>query len=263
MTDLVNTAFRDSESVHWYTQDGEPMHTIVGANGRERATNLRDAKKLRLLPSVTSILSCLANLALAAWKQRQVLMSALTLPRNPLETAEQFAVRVIDDSKRQAKEAAEWGNEFHGIAQIINNGGIIKSMPIRWLSWEAAYREWYDSNIAGTIAAEKVLVDVEAGFAGTCDLIAEHRELGLVLVDYKRQDVKKGKASFYSKWLYQLAAYRHAYKSGGRCISLVVDCNEPKLYAKVWDDKDVERGWEVFRALIKVWQAEKGYQPCG
>ena len=35
-----------SESGHWYDQDGEPMYTIIGANGRERNTTLRDAKTL-------------------------------------------------------------------------------------------------------------------------------------------------------------------------------------------------------------------------
>ena len=45
-----------SESGHWYTQEGEPMYTIIGANGKERNTTLRDAKNLGLVPSVTTIL---------------------------------------------------------------------------------------------------------------------------------------------------------------------------------------------------------------
>ena len=35
-----------SESGHWYTQEGEPMYTIIGANGKERNTTVRDAKKI-------------------------------------------------------------------------------------------------------------------------------------------------------------------------------------------------------------------------
>ena len=35
-----------SESGHWYTQEGDPMYTIIGVNGKERNTNLRDAKLL-------------------------------------------------------------------------------------------------------------------------------------------------------------------------------------------------------------------------
>ena len=53
-----------SESGHWYTQEGEPMYTIVGANGKERNTTLRDAKKEGLVPSVTTIMSMMAKPAL-------------------------------------------------------------------------------------------------------------------------------------------------------------------------------------------------------
>ena len=39
-----------SESGHWYTQEGDPMYTVIGANGKERNTTLRDAKKDNLVP---------------------------------------------------------------------------------------------------------------------------------------------------------------------------------------------------------------------
>ena len=50
-----------SESGHWYTQEGEPMYTIVGANGKERNTTLRDAKKEGFVPSVTTIIGIAAK----------------------------------------------------------------------------------------------------------------------------------------------------------------------------------------------------------
>jgi hypothetical protein len=39
---------RASESNHWYTRDGIPQYTIVGKNGKERNTTLRDAREHRL-----------------------------------------------------------------------------------------------------------------------------------------------------------------------------------------------------------------------
>jgi len=257
--DLSNTAFRESGDAHWYTRDGEPMHSVLAAKtGFPRPTTLRDARKLDLLPSVTSVLSYLANPALDSWKLRQVLMSALTLPRNPLETEEQYASRIVDDSRRQAKEAAAWGTKFHQIAQDINTkrASIVEE---GMLPWADSYQEWVDINIVSVKAAEAVLVDTEVGFAGTCDFQGEHRDLGPIVMDYKRQDVKGGKPSFYSKWLYQLAAYRHASKVEATCVSMVVDCNSPVLHTKVWTEEEVERGWEVFRAMCKVWQAEKNF----
>ena len=37
-----------SESGHWYTEEGEPKYTIIGANGKERNTTLADARKRKL-----------------------------------------------------------------------------------------------------------------------------------------------------------------------------------------------------------------------
>ena len=76
---------RASESNHWYTRDGVPRYTVVGANGKERNTTLRDARKEGLIPSVTTVLNVAAKPALNQWLQRQVLLAALTLPRRPDE----------------------------------------------------------------------------------------------------------------------------------------------------------------------------------
>ena len=70
---------KSAESGHWYTQEGEPMYTIVGANGKERNTTLRDAKKDNLVPSVTTVLSLVAKPGLENWKINQALNSALTV----------------------------------------------------------------------------------------------------------------------------------------------------------------------------------------
>jgi hypothetical protein len=70
---------------HWYTLDGEPCYTIVGKNGAERNTTLRDARTMALVPSVTTIIRQAAAPALEKWKRDQLLMAALTLPRMPNE----------------------------------------------------------------------------------------------------------------------------------------------------------------------------------
>ena len=50
-----------SESGHWYDDQGNPAYEIIGANGKQRNTTLRDAKKLGLLPSVTTVLGVAAK----------------------------------------------------------------------------------------------------------------------------------------------------------------------------------------------------------
>ena len=46
---------KSSESGHWYTQEGEPMYNMIGANGTERNTTVRVAKKDNVVPSVTTL----------------------------------------------------------------------------------------------------------------------------------------------------------------------------------------------------------------
>jgi hypothetical protein len=41
---------------HWYTREGEPCHKQMKKDGEERDTHVGDAKKQKLLPSVTEII---------------------------------------------------------------------------------------------------------------------------------------------------------------------------------------------------------------
>ena len=73
----TQTETRASESQHWYDRQGNPMYTVIGKNGKERNTTLRDARTMNLVPSVTTILNVAAKPALNVWLQRQVLMACL------------------------------------------------------------------------------------------------------------------------------------------------------------------------------------------
>ena len=106
-----------SESGHWYTQEGEPMYTIIGANGRERNTTLRDAKTLGLVPSVTTIIGMIAKPSLENWKINQALNSALSLERYENESLDEFSARCKHDSKKISIEAAEQGTKIHGMIE--------------------------------------------------------------------------------------------------------------------------------------------------
>src|SRR5438132_5206118 len=80
-TMTTETKTLPSESEHWYFQDGQPCYTIIGKNGKERATRLNDARKLDLVPSVTKILNEAAKPGLESWKAKQILEAALPLPK--------------------------------------------------------------------------------------------------------------------------------------------------------------------------------------
>ena len=126
------TAPRASESNHWYTRDGVPMYTVEAAKGGQRATTLRDARKLNLVPSVTTILNVAAKPALTNWLQQQVLLAALTLPRRPDEPEKEYIDRIISDSKEQGRSAADAGTDIHPSIQHsgIEQGGIPPLTPL-------------------------------------------------------------------------------------------------------------------------------------
>ena len=102
-----------SESGHWYTQEGEPMYTIIGVNGKERNTTLRDAKQLGLVPSVTTIIGMIAKPSLENWKIEQALKSAITLERLEEESFNAFLYRCKNDAKSIGLNAAKEGTKIH------------------------------------------------------------------------------------------------------------------------------------------------------
>jgi len=60
---------RSAESVHWYrADDGKPQYTVPAKDGSLRPTTLRDARKMNLLPSVTTVMKIAAKPAINVWK---------------------------------------------------------------------------------------------------------------------------------------------------------------------------------------------------
>ena len=88
--ELSTTRLVQAESGgHWYSENGESAHVVIGKNGKERNTTVADARKMGLLPSVTSVQSILEKPQLTAWKISTAVESALTLPKEENETLEE------------------------------------------------------------------------------------------------------------------------------------------------------------------------------
>ena len=101
---------------HWYTRDGEPMHTVPYADKKRKdrkPTTLADARKLGLLPSVTTVLKVVAKPGLESWKLEQAIMASLTLPRKKDEPTEDFAKRVVEDMESEASSATMRARAVH------------------------------------------------------------------------------------------------------------------------------------------------------
>ena len=245
-----------SESGHWYTLEGKPFYTLVGKNGKERNTTLRDARKLNLVPSVTTILDQAAKPGLVNWQINQGINAALTLPREEDETDEQFLYRVRQDSKEQAEKAAEQGTIIHA---DINMGFAGKK--------ESKTFSCVDKIVNGLFPnqewlSEKSYTSKEKGYGGAIDL---HSKTGIV-IDFKTKDNLKGveaKSLVFDNYGMQLSAYAQLLnvKDATR-VSIFIDRKNPEVIVSyVWDLESNQRHLQMFNALLTYWKCLKKHDP--
>ena len=248
-----------SETGHWYTRTGEPAYQQVTKGGALRGTDLRDARKYGLVPSVTTVLSVLAKPALEAWKVRQGILAALTLPRNPDEPDEAYLARVLADSKQQAFDAAEEGTRIHDACECA-----IKGLP---------YPTKYRLHVEGALAklaemfpgvtdwvAEASFAH-ESGYGGKVDL---HSPSTGIVADYKTTDERAGSTKrFHYDQHYQLAAYQNGLGlPRSECANIFVSRTDPGVaFGHKWKASEIEAGWSVFSATLEVWKRLKAFDP--
>ena len=251
---------RASESNHWYTRDGAPMYTVEAAKGGQRATTLRDARKLNLVPSVTTVLNVAAKPALNQWLQRQVLLAALTLPRRDSEPEDEWIARIMDDSKEQGRAAADAGTEIHAAIQSFYEGTVYKGHEEYVKGCVDAIRSYFND---WAWISERSFAH-EIGFGGKCDLHVPASEgFGGFVVDIKTKEfTDPDKVDAYDDHLMQLAAYRVGLgMPDARCANIFVSRNTPGLVKIIeWDQADLKRGWEMFHALLTFWQTKNQHK---
>lgn len=247
-----------AESLHWYARDGSPAYEVEGKTGR-RPTTLRDARKLGLAPSVTTIIRCAAAPALELWKAKQVMLAALTLPRLPGESDESFCERVMRDSKEEARRAAERGTAIHAAIQ-----GHFEGEPPHPDFWPhvSAVRELLAQNCGEQAWVSESAFFHPRGFGGKRDLHSRSW-----MLDFKSKEFRKEDAPTLKTWdehAMQLAAYRMGggVEINARCGIVYVSSIEPGTVRLIEiDEEELRRGWFMFCALHDYWKAKTGYYP--
>ena len=243
------------ESTHWYDQDGNPRYTIVGKNGRERSTTLRDAREHGYVPSVTSVMGVAAKPGLENWKIDQALLSALTLPRQEDESLDDFMKRAKADAKEQAIAAAKRGTEIHAYVESGFSQGIISK------AYNAVHGVLVDITglEEGWVAEDSFCHP--AGYGGKVDL---YHEDGWV-VDFKTKDNLEDKDPaklVYDEHGMQLSAYAQGLKMDTpKRLSIFIDREDSELVlAHYWDDESHVRHAAMFNCLLMFWQLTKNYK---
>jgi hypothetical protein len=237
-----------SESGHWYLPNGSPAYTIIGkSTGRERPTTLADARKLGLLPSVTTIINTIQKAGLDTWKQQQVLLAALTLPRLPDEPESDWLTRVMQDSKATGREAAERGTQIHGVIEAFYEGVYIPELPTYVRAVESVINEHFGSQLW---VSEKSFA--RGGYGGKCDLIAKN-----CVIDFKTTEKDLDKLDYYFDHQMQLAAYRQGFEMPtARCAIVYVNALQNKAKLVEIPEDDLRIGWECFTHLLAFYRAK-------
>ncbi len=244
------------ENGHWYTKDGTPAYTTIGKTG-ERATTLRDARKLGLLPSVTTINGMLSKAGLDTWKQQQVLLAALTLPRLPDEPESEWLSRVMQDSKATGREAAERGTAIHAVIEAYFDQVYMPEKP--------PYLDGIDKALEKAFGSQLWLSEKSfghpLGFGGKCDLMAKPingKGDGFV-VDFKTKDTNLDKVDVYFEHEMQLAAYREGLGvPAARCAIVFVNGTTNQVKLIEIEEQKLQNGWECFQHLLRVYQIKNG-----
>ena len=215
---------RSAESVHWYRQDGAPQYTVKAKDGSDRPTTLRDARKMDLVPSVTTVMKIAAKPGLEQWKLEQMLLSALTLPKFAHEDEKAYIARIVADSKETGKQAAEKGTRIHESIESWFDGK--KDVPHKdiALAFEEHIFNHFKTHPDQPWLTERAFAS-PLGFGGKVDLFCEadqHAPVGIVL-DAKSKDFgPDDKVDAYDEHLMQLAAYRNGLNlPHARCANAV------------------------------------------
>ncbi len=245
-----------AESGHWYDVDGQPAYTVTGANGKERNTTLRDARKHNLVPSVTTILGVAAKPALENWKIDQAIKAAMGYHQGPDESDNAYLYRIKDQAKQSSKEAADRGTEIHAMIERGYLGLDYTSQAFKSVNYILEglhpHQDW---------SAEASFCS-DLGYGGKIDLYCPNE----IVVDFKTKDDLEGKDPeklVYDEHGMQLSAYAMGlgFDSPTR-ISVFIDRQDPSIALHyTWDKESHAKHCMMFKNLLSYWQLTKNYEP--
>ena len=249
-----------SESGHWYDMDGNPCYTVIAKNGAPRNTTLRDARKLSLVPSVTTVMQVKSKPGLSSWIEQQILMSAYTAPYSRKElSGEEWIKRVKEDAKKQVSDAAEFGTRVHGAIELVLQGSTC-DMDVAKFAEPAITLLSMEGLLYGA-SVEKSFCHTGMQYGGKVDFHnRKHNDFGIV-VDFKTKaftqaDVDAKKQLAWDEHVAQLAAYREGLQiPNASCANIFISTVEPGLAViKYWTEEECRYGWEVFEKSLALWK---------
>lgn len=245
-------ATHGADSGHWYdAKTGAPAYTIVSKSGTERPTTLRDARKLGLVPGVTTLIKLAANPSLLNYIKKQVLLAALTLPKIDGEAEDDWVDRVMADADEHRIKAAERGTLIHA---WIQQGFEGKPLPEDGeIYFHAAQAALAVGGIAGPWKCETTFA--RDGYGGKLDLWRP----SWYLLDVKTTDKPLSGLSLFDDHYMQTAAYRRGVDDPlVHCGILFISTKDVAARLMMITEEQLQRGWAMFEKLLGYYYAKTG-----
>ena len=239
------------ESGHFYTKKGVEAYEVPNkSGGGMRKTTIADARKLKLLPSVTTIMSLLNAPGLNVWREKFCIKTTLLAPDMPQEPLDDQVLALHLASKQIMRSSADEGTRIHGVIE-------------RWF----LEGETDDVKLIGSVEeqllilgkqnwkAEKVCVG--KGYAGKVDLHSDEW-----VFDIKTKDGDLEGERIWDNHERQISAYAHALKVKRGAVLFVSrdtvdEIGRPISRLVILDDSQMRRGWREFQAILACYKTIK------
>lgn len=255
---------------HWYNKEGKACHfqpTKKGAANPERPTNIKDARKLKLFPSITTILKTLNIPSLERWKQTKIVEACFNRPPIGGEDYSEYESYILRNAFDGVSDAASLGTRIHA-----NINSIVKGQ-------EMQHKDETDYAILAMDAVTKLGLHVEEseitvvnekhGYAGTTDLaFTKGKYCGIV--DFKSTRTKEGEPIHRKlDHIAQIAAYHVGFWTKGESIvnhtigyNIYISTTEKGRIDVVEYDADCLRSnFEFFLNTCAIWRHKNEYDP--
>lgn len=263
-----------SESCHYYDRTGKPVYEVPNASkGGMRPTTVRDAKKLDLLPSVSTVMGVIAKPAINGWVKEQVARAAVNVFWGEGETADEWVAHVLQAAETNMTQARDLGTEIHrAIESFLSDGTAVRMLEL--IGLDVTLTGLYAAHVKAACCAlnelgvwgqpfspEKSFASV-LGYGGKVDLSGTPESPWVV--DFKCVD-RLDKKLDYPDRCQQLTAYADGLYGdpiGPRQANIFISTSEPGKYLiREWKEDEKAKGNRVFRAALNLWCEVNNFYP--
>lgn len=177
---------------HFYDKHGKPVFEVQCKNGKMRKTNIADARKLDLFPSVTTVLGILAAPELEQWKQNRIIKACKSLPYHLYtDTKTSYQDAIVEEAFKKSETAKDFGDLLH---KWIADTMLGTNLHLTYTDIPEATKTAVKSELSCVkriIGVETTVIDTDLGVAGSYDMFCELQDGRTCLYDYKNQTTLK------------------------------------------------------------------------